>query len=148
MRLTKKTGATRWLRPFRREVRVSSVSQSNFKLRVTKRNPSSFCQYNWFIKFKKTVRCSSRKYLLTSLALSFLGTLYWHTGATTGLFQNGTDSGGISTCPTSTTSQLRTPVQTESYSKWDDSLWTPSHLLDVSLESYRPTTTTPHAFFK
>ena len=59
------------------------------------------------------------------------------------------DSDRHSTCPTSTTSKMRTPVrQDDSPTSDHSSLRTPNNLSDVSRASLRLTATASHAFFR
>ena len=61
----------------------------------------------------------------------------------------GTDPDKYSTCPTSTTLDIRTPARQDGSPTSDDStLRTPNHLSDVSRASLRLTTTASYAFLR
>ena len=94
----------------------------------------------------KSLGCSSRSGCRTSFAFSFSGASRRYFSTTTRLISS---RHRYSTCPTSTTLDIRTPVQQDGSTTSDDStLCTPNHLSDVSRASFHLTTTASYPFLR
>ena len=146
-----KTGAARRLQPLRRDASFFSwLFKAHAKFGSSKHTPLLFGKIiGSSSNSNNRLGLAARAGVALLLRFPFPGLRGDVVVLLRGWSRAGTDTDMCSTCPTSTTLDIRTPAQQDGSPTSDDStLRTPNHLSDVTRASFCLTTAASHGFLR